>query len=84
MALDCVYIGALSPMVITAASDRSLALLDAATGSFVRIVSDVHDRPVHTVRLAQLCGGATAVTRGHLETFATAATDGVVTLWDVR
>jgi WD40 repeat protein len=81
---DCVYTGALSPMVISAASDRSLSLLDAAVGAFVRTVPDAHDRPIHTVRLPQLHASAATVTRGELETFVTAATDGVLTLWDVR
>jgi len=41
----------LSHTIISAGSDRSLTVLDAATGKVARILADAHSKPIHTVAL---------------------------------
>lgn len=41
----------LSPLIITAASDRSVHILDAAIGRTARVIQDAHAKPIHTLSL---------------------------------
>jgi WD40 repeat protein len=72
-----------SHLIMTATSDRRLVVLDAATGSISREITSPHERPIHAIALpnpsvhVQLPPSAYNV-------FATAATDGVVAIWDLR
>ena len=73
----------LSPVVLIAGSDRSLAAVDLGTGSTVLDLNDAHERPIHSLRLAEgsAFGDAPSATR---DLFITSALDGVVKLWDLR
>ena len=73
----------LSPVVLIAGSDRSLAAVDLGTGSTVLDLNDAHERPIHSLRLAEgsAFGDAPSATR---DLFVTSALDGVVKLWDLR
>ena len=73
----------LSPMVLAAGSDRSLAAFDAGTGQTVLEISGAHERPVHTISLYDGGRGGGDAARG-CELFVTAALDGAVKLWDLR
>lgn len=78
--------GTLSPLVLTACSDRSLALLDAAQGSFMRVVPDAHARPVRSLAVPQASHfvSSSALSPCALDFFATTATDNTASLWDLR
>ena len=43
----------LSPVVLLAGSDRSLVALDLGTGMQVLNLPDAHERPIHSLRLAE-------------------------------
>ena len=73
----------LSPMVLAAGSDRSLAAFDAGTGQTVLEIAGAHERPVHTISLYDGGRGGGDAARG-CELFVTAALDGAVKLWDLR
>ena len=73
----------LSPVVLLAGSDRSLVALDLGTGVQVLHLADAHERPIHSLRLAEgsAFGDAPTATR---DLFVSAANDSVVKLWDLR
>jgi WD40 repeat protein len=73
----------LSPIIIAAGSDRSLSVLDAGQGKVLRTLHCAHGRAVHSVALPKPSPFA-PLPPERLDVFATAATDNVVTLWDVR
>ena len=64
-----------SPLIIAAASDKTLRILDAASGRCAREIVEAHLRPPHAL--------AAPRSSDH-DVFASAAVDGVVALWDVR
>ncbi len=82
-AFDC-HNSILSPFLLTACSDRSLALLDAAHGAFVRVVDEAHARPVHSVCIPKSSHYVASLPHAQLDVVATASTDGTVGLWDLR
>lgn len=66
-------------LLIAATSDKRMLVLDGATGQIVGDINSLHSRPVHSIAIPTHpisgMGG---------EVFATAATDGLVALWDLR
>ena len=76
--------GAYSPLIVTAASDRSLRVLDAATGDVARVIENSHSRPPHAVAVPGTSSTTTGVSQKAYDIFASAAVDGVVALWDLR
>ena len=73
----------LSPLVLLAGSDRSLAVVDLGTGALVLDLPDAHERPIHCLRLAEGSAMGDAPTASR-DLFLSAAPDGVVKLWDLR
>ena len=73
----------LSPLVVAAASNRSLLLVDAATGSVARTIPDAHERAAHTVCLPSP-SPFVALDSAHYDIFLSAASDGCIALWDIR
>ncbi|KAJ8602344.1 hypothetical protein CTAYLR_004228 [Chrysophaeum taylorii] len=82
-AIGCIN-SALSSLIVTAASNRSVHILDAAAARTARVIDDAHARPVHTVALPVPTTATNQIPQQSYELFATAATDGVVATWDVR
>ena len=76
----------LSPLILTACSDRSFSLLDATHGSFLRTFSDAHARPIHSLSVPNSSQfvASPSLAPSHLDVFASAATDNTVSLWDLR
>ena len=64
-----------SPLIVAAASDKAVRVLDAAAGRCAREIADAHARPPHAL--------AAPRSSDH-DVFASAAVDGVVALWDLR
>ncbi|KAL1500076.1 hypothetical protein AB1Y20_012750 [Prymnesium parvum] len=73
----------LSPVVLLGGSDRSVNVLNLATGQQVTSIPDAHERQVHMVRLFENSAYENTPLSSH-ELFLTAAVDGVVKLWDLR
>ena len=73
----------LSNLIISAASNKTVQILDAAVGSIARVISDAHQRPVHAVTLPSP-SPFVALDSAHYDVFLTVAADGVVALWDIR
>jgi WD40 repeat protein len=73
----------LSPLVLLAGSDRSLCAVDLGTGTQVLDMQDAHERPIHSLRLAE---GSTFTDSpsGSRDLLVSAALDGTVKLWDLR
>jgi len=68
----------LSPLVVCAGSNRSVQLLDAATGKVSRTLQEAHaTKAVHAVTLPSP-SASVALDSAHYDVFATSATDGVV------
>lgn len=76
----------LSPLAVVAGSSKALELVDLATMRCAATMPDAHARPMHSVAQAGGSGASLFVShpREAYELFATAATDGVAKLWDVR
>jgi len=76
----------LSPLILTACSDRSFSLLDTVHGTFLRTVPDAHARPIHSLAVPDSfhCVASPSLPPSHLDVFATAATDNTTSLWDLR
>jgi WD40 repeat protein len=73
----------LSPLVVCCGSNKSVLLLDAATGSVARTMAEAHaTKAVHAVALPTPSAGV-GLDAAHYDVFATSATDGVVGLGDV-
>ena len=79
--------------MVSAASDRTVHVLDAAAGRTARVLRDAHQRPVHAVALPAPSPYVSAVPMGggggggggiYYDVFLTTAADGVVALWDLR
>ena len=64
-----------TPLIVAAASDKAVRVLDAAAGRCAREIADAHARPPHAL--------AAPRSSDH-DVFASAAVDGVVALWDLR
>lgn len=82
-AIACVN-SELSPLVLTAASNRSVHILDAAAGRVARVIIDAHGKPVHTVAVPRPLPATQSIPQHSYDLFATAAADGVATVWDLR
>ena len=68
----------LSPLIVCAGSNRSVQLLDAATGKVSRTLQEAHaTKAVHAVALPSP-SASVALDSAHYDVFATSATDGVV------
>ena len=74
----------LSPLILAAASNRSLRVLDAASGKIVRHIDDAHSKPVHTISLGTPSAATHSIPKDRFDLFATAAADNLVKLWDLR
>mmetsp|Transcript_32481 Transcript_32481/g.60663 ORF Transcript_32481/g.60663 Transcript_32481/m.60663 type:complete len:446 (-) Transcript_32481:313-1650(-) len=72
-----------SPLILAATSDRKLLVFDSITGSISRNIVCGHDRNIHCIALPQ---PSVHVPLSQLayNIFATAATDNVISLWDLR
>ena len=81
-AIRCVN-SVLSPIVFCASSDRSLHVCDAVSGAVTRSIPGAHDRAIHCIALPQPSVYA-QLDQGAYNTFATAAMDNSVLVWDVR
>ena len=73
----------LSHIFISAGSDRSVSVLDVAEGKIARVLPDTHSKPVHTVCLPKP-SPYSSTSQVAYDVFATASTDNVVHLWDLR
>ena len=73
----------LSPIVLVAGSDRSIAAVDLGTGQQVLELAEVHKRPVHALRLHEGSAHGATPAAGH-DLFLSCALDSVVKLWDLR
>ncbi|KAM3576586.1 hypothetical protein VYU27_001574 [Nannochloropsis oceanica] len=76
----------LSPLILTACSDRSFSLLDATHGSFLRTFFDAHARSIHSLSVPNSSQfvASPSLPPSHLDVFASAAADSTVSLWDLR
>ncbi len=73
----------LSPLVLLAGSDRSIAAVDLGAGATVLDLPDAHERPVHSLCLAEGSAHDDAPSASR-DLFLTAALDGALKLWDLR
>ena len=64
-------------------SNKEIGVLDAATGTIVRRWEGAHGRPVHSLAMPT-AGRFAGLPPSGLNTFASAALDGTVKLWDAR
>jgi len=62
---------------------RRILALDASVGQVSREIDSPHSRPVHYLALPSPSQNI-ALSAATYQTFASAATDGIVTLWDLR
>ncbi|KAJ1447310.1 WD40-repeat-containing domain protein [Pelagophyceae sp. CCMP2097] len=82
-ALGCVN-SELSPLVIAAASNRSIYVLDAGTATTLRTIRDAHGKPAHSLALPVPSSATANVPQHAYDVFASASTDGSIALWDLR
>ena len=77
----CCLNAAYAPLILAATSDRRISAVDAATGATARTWASPHGRSAHALAAPPRTGAAP---QGSCDVFASAATDGVVALWDLR
>jgi len=73
----------LSPLLLSATSDRKLHVLDAARGAVVRSIEASHERAIHCIALPQPSVYA-QLDASSYNLFATAAMDNCIVIWDIR
>jgi WD40 repeat protein len=79
---DC-YNSFLSNLLIWGGSNKTVGAYDVVSQQQVRLYTDAHARPIHSVSILRSSRYADPTPEG-LHTFITAATDQSVRLWDLR
>ena len=73
-----------SPLILAALSNRCLRILDARNGDVARHMADVHTKPVTSITIPTPSTATHSVPQDRFNLFATAASDNIVKLWDLR
>ena len=73
----------LSHVLLTACSNRSVEVWDAATGSLIHELRETHERVPHALVLNEASSFVSHPSESY-DLFLSAAADGVVAMWDLR
>ena len=73
----------LSHIAVFASSNKAIEVVDYNANKTGRLISNAHDRPVHTIAFPSATRYASHPPAVH-DTFVTASTDGDVKVWDLR